>query len=199
MQYYSQFGEDKWIDGHLVLPTEGVYADIGCAHPVMNSNTAFLRERGWVGVHVDGDPHWTMEWKSRGLEMLNAPVGLGKDAYYRCDPNHEASRLAGPGDELQSAAIQRVVNLEYVLGLNPLTAAEIDFLSLDVEGNEMAVLSSMDFRKHLPKVIVLEYNTFNTLRFDAVNFVRCQTDYDVVLVTECNYVFAHASVGRKVF
>ncbi len=35
---------------------------------------------------------------------------------------------------------------------------KIDFMSLDVEGNEMDVLSMFDFEKHVPSIVIVEYN-----------------------------------------
>ena len=53
--YYGQNREDEWIDKNLPLPEKGFYVDIGCEHPFNHSNTAFLRDRGWKGLAIDGN------------------------------------------------------------------------------------------------------------------------------------------------
>ena len=34
---------------------------------------------------------------------------------------------------------------------------EIDFLSIDVEGNELKVLKGLNFKKYMPKVVMIEF------------------------------------------
>jgi hypothetical protein len=64
-QYYSEYGEDRWVVEHLMLPQRGIYLDVGAGHPEINSNTAFLRDRGWRGLAVDANPDYGPHWIGR--------------------------------------------------------------------------------------------------------------------------------------
>ena len=62
MNFYSEYGEDRWIAENLKLPDRGFYVDVGCAVPGSGSNTAFLRDRGWGGLVIDANPAYAALW-----------------------------------------------------------------------------------------------------------------------------------------
>ena len=60
-------------------------------------------------------------------------------------------------------------SLNYVLDNSPLKSFAIDFLSIDVEGNEMKVLKDFNFFKFSPKVIVVEFLDLNLKKLEIKN------------------------------
>lgn len=150
--YYSQNREDKWIAenlGHL-LPEKGFYVDIGCAHPFETSNTAFLRDRKWDGLAVDGDRRRIAEWEGipafrcsiisdhHVVKFLESEVTW----HSRIDPDHGETAFGITLDELLEAE----------------EVGKIDFLSVDTEGTEFEVLQMVNWEKHEPTIVVAEYN-----------------------------------------
>ena len=69
----------------------------------------------------------------------------------------------------------------------------IDFLSVDVEGHELAVLQSLDFRRYKPKVVCVE-TWSSTLRdvmqSDVYSFMEAQ-GYILVNWIDLNLIFLH--------
>ena len=47
--------------------------------------------------------------------------------------------------------------LDNIIKKSKLSIKKIDFLSIDVEGNELNVLKGLNFKKYKPKVVVLEF------------------------------------------
>ena len=52
-EYYSQWGEDLFIQKYFKDKIKGFYLDIGCFHPIMYSNTFLLFNKGWSGINID--------------------------------------------------------------------------------------------------------------------------------------------------
>lgn len=154
MKYWSQHGEDKWIVENLTLPDHGVYVDIGAADPLSNSNTAFLRDRGWYGLCVDGDKRWLDHWNEvKNCIFVCEVVSPTPMVNFRTGIEPWISRVI---DDPQSSKIG-TTDIEFLLRQHSIT--KIDFLSIDIEGHEFDVLDSMDLDAHSPDIIVAEYNT----------------------------------------
>ena len=54
--YYSQAGQDRWIDENTRGKTDGYFVDIGAFDGIEYSNTYFLEQhRNWCGICIEAD------------------------------------------------------------------------------------------------------------------------------------------------
>lgn len=162
-KFHSQFGEDRWIFEHVDLPDKGVFVDVGAGHPIALSNTYFFEQNGWTGICVDADPaqcellkkeranvEWTaiastegeIEFSQSYLPALSSTLGKNE--------HNEVMR------SLFKDAI-RVPSLKLETLLAKYNIGAIDLLDIDVEGTELEVWKSFDYKKHKPKVLIIEY------------------------------------------
>lgn len=148
MSFHSEYGEDAFIAQHLKLPERGFYVDAGAGHPTMNSNTAFLRERGWSGLVIDADDHWKEAWNGELITCLLASQPAASFVVHIGD--HWCSRIEGSGARMAARTLESVLQEHH--------AGTIDLLSLDIEGQEFDVFQTMD-RSREPGIIIAEYNT----------------------------------------
>ena len=150
MRYYGQNREDEWIDKNLPLPDKGFYVDIGCEHPFNHSNTAFLRDRGWKGLAIDGNRETAKLWINIP-DFRCAVISSHAIVNFREDSKTPGwSRISQMGEMRGAITIEELLEFEHII--------KIDFLSVDVEGLEMEVLQSFDFEKHDPSIVIVEYN-----------------------------------------
>ena len=156
MNFYSEYGEDRWIAENLKLPDRGFYVDVGCAVPGSGSNTAFLRDRGWGGLVIDANPAYAALWRAvPNVVFLTAIVSDSPivSFAFKTIPGH--SRAGEGRDYFAAQRLDRIIER--------LNIKQIDFLSVDVEGYEFEVLSSLinwkGLRAAWPKVIVSEFST----------------------------------------
>lgn len=188
--YYSQFGEDAWIDRHIVLPGRGIYADIGAAHPDHFSNTQFLRDRGWNGVAVDANAAYAPEWKS---PFITAVVSSKDRVGFLFDIDPLMSKIVpdASGDEgLPCRTLESILNESKI--------EKLDFLSLDVEGNEFDAFSTMDLWRHMPTIIVAEFYTHLVGCDMRLCEHLCSSGlYRGVHQTQCNIIYAHKDAIMK--
>ena len=54
-EYFSFSGVDIILEKIFKNQNKGIYIDVGCQHPIKNSNTYLLYKKGWEGINVDLD------------------------------------------------------------------------------------------------------------------------------------------------
>src|ERR1051326_4857226 len=141
MIFSSEYGEDVWIDHHLhaSLPETGFYVDIGCGLPDQCSNTAFLRAKGWTGLAIDGADHRS-RWAGTGTRfvcaVLDEQPGTALFASREVVPKIVSPSEGIAAEKRETTTLNSILSAENV--------ERIDFLSIDIEGYEYAVLKSLD-------------------------------------------------------
>ena len=143
---------------------EGFYVDIGAHHPQRFSNTYRFYLRGWRGINVDPLPGSKGRFDALRDRDINLEIGVASEpgvltyfsfeepAFNTFDSKVALSRT--------SALLQRreipVYPLKQVLNDNLPAGEAIDFLSIDVEGLDLAVLRSNDWSRFRPRFVLAE-------------------------------------------
>ncbi|CAN5150268.1 hypothetical protein BH09BAC2_BH09BAC2_17080 [soil metagenome] len=179
---YSQFGEDLILSHFFnsIDITRPSYLDIGANEPVYISNTYFFYERGCKGICIEPNPFLANKFrKTRPRDtVINAGIGLSdsKEADFYLFPNYanglstfsekEAKHwteigMKGMGKIPYEKVIKMpLININTILEQHFKNSAP-DFISIDVEGLDYEIITSIDFTKFKPKVICAE-----TLAYD---------------------------------
>lgn len=189
-KFYSEYGEDKWIAENLYLPALGYYVDVGCFDPVFNSNTAFLRDRGWNGLAIDGNFDLLAErWRDvKGARFMGAVIGgkTGGEVLFDVRENAATSRVT-------NALTPRSEHRYSVRLLNVLRRANVltpvDFLSIDIEGSEFDAFDTSLLVVYTPRIIVAEYNTEGLGEDFHLRDFLVAHNYEVVHKTVANLVY----------
>lgn len=172
---------------------EGVFVDVGANHPTRTSLTFFLEQQGWRGVLVEPNPRLctllcTHRLRSQIFQTAvgNAAMAGEMDLLLGVSDLH--STLAPTnGDPLSGESVRVTVRtLDDVLVAAGV--AQIDFLSLDIEGLELEALQGLDLKKYAPRLILMEdkHHTFRKyfyLRRQGYRLVR-RTDLNDWYVPE---------------
>lgn len=165
---YSQEGEDlilrRLFDGRRA----GFYVDVGAHHPLRFSNTYFFYRLGWRGIDIEPDPEIALAFRLFRPRDLYLQAGVaespGKLTYFRFDDaalntfdrelarqrEQVAGRRALPPLEVP------VERLDGILDRLLPPSTVIDFLSVDVEGMDLAVLRSNDWARFRPRCVLAE-------------------------------------------
>ena len=161
---YSQCSEDLVLDKLLKSKKKGFYVDVGAYDPYRFSNTMRFYRRGWRGINIEPDRgRWERFTLVRPRDInLNVGVGRkrGKLTFYRMDPQTISTFSKKQADEYLKQGFRLVGSLDVpVRTLERIFAAyakRIDFLTLDVEGFEMEVLASNDWKRFRPALLCIE-------------------------------------------
>lgn len=168
----SQLGQDKWVYESLDSKRGGYFVDVGAADGVALSNTFTLEQDfGWSGICIEPhDEYFAALVAARRCRCVHALV---LDTV-RSVEFQEAGFLSGLPEtfndqtkrrlKIEGVADGRVVTKQ-ARTLGEILDAEkapsvIDFLSLDTEGAEPAILSTMPFDRYCFRRICVEHNGF---------------------------------------
>ena len=199
---YSQNEEDLFIDEYFKKKDSGFYIDIGCYHPTHGSNTYLLHRQGWLGINLDLDDV-SIEYFNRSRKnSYNKKIALSdKKGFIDLYRPHQKSA----GQSVDQFAVSRMKQkdleiikvecdtLNNIIAQSPFADRQIDLISIDVEGHEVAILKAFDFEKYRPKLISLEFNDPVLKRVDfEFNNINSLLKSDLhLLLTSNNYHFVN--------
>lgn len=165
MRSYAQQAEDVRLARVFRDRTDGFYIDVGAAHPVHDSVSKHFYDAGWTGIDIEPNAaaaELLRQDRPRDLVLELACSDAGGEAtLYDSDvmgwstldedmATHVRSvRAAGTQARRVSMRTLASICAKYV-------TRQIDFLKVDVEGHEAAVLRGADFTRWRPWVIVVE-------------------------------------------
>ncbi len=166
---YSMQGEDlivrSLLKAELRSGKRGFYADLGAHKPCYGNNTYLFYQYGWRGLCVEPNPGFADAYQQTrpGDTFISAAIGPdGKGFWAESTANSALSRVAAKQDDFGPDFKQPVevpfVSLATLFSTFAPRGAAIDYMSLDVEGVELAALQSNDWSRFRPKVIVIEEN-----------------------------------------
>lgn len=162
---WSQTGEDLLVLDAVGASSTGYYVDVGAFHPRLGSNTKLLYDRGWRGMNLDARPGSMRAFRRWRRRDINLEVGVGAT-----DGEVEFFRFADSeldtfdaGVAAARAQSHRLIDRR-VLPVRTLTSLfreyrvpqDLDLLTIDCEGWELAVLTGLDWDAYRPKVVVTE-------------------------------------------
>lgn len=185
MKSYSETGIDMWIASNITLPERGFYVDLGCGDPEQYSNTAWLRDRGWPGLAIDGSHQYAPRWaRVPNVKFINAVIGEGVVPWLNEPTNTLVSRVHPQGVPTPS--------INFGDMLKTLAPEKIEFLAMDIEDSEPIALAQMFAAGVFPTVMVIEYHSAHGGRnprtieipFKHGYSLKCITNSDVVFVKE---------------
>jgi len=177
-QFFSQSGQDAFLDREVFRgKRDGVFVEIGGYDGIAGSNCLFFElMRGWTGLLIEPSPTFfaraaafrratclqvAVADQEGEAEFLDVTEGLSQMSGLTA--SYDASlRAAVEADTRHRGALIRVPTTTLAAILDEHGLAEVDYISLDVEGGEMAVLSSFPFERYRVIAWTSENNTGGT-------------------------------------
>lgn len=153
-------GQDL-LAAHLV-DGPGFFVDVGAFDGVHKSNTWMLEKAlGWTGILVEPHPTYFGRLQgARSAKFDNRVVSSSTGRKVQLVLDGESTRLASGAAVAQGSIIVETVSLDQLLTEHD-APKHIDYLSVDVEGHELQVLSGFPFMERSIGLVTAEHN-FNT-------------------------------------
>lgn len=189
---YAQEGEDRVLS-YLLLKlhdskyiNNGFYVDVGAHHPYRFSNTFLFYKRGWRGINIDAMPGSMSAFRNRRPRDINLESGVGRKSETLKFYTFNEPALNTFDENLAKSRCNDVWHIKATLDVPVIPLSEIlkkhlpdgqiiDFLTVDVEGLDIDVLQSNDWKKYRPSVVLVETLglSLEDLRSDLVtNYMR---------------------------
>jgi FkbM family methyltransferase len=202
--FKGQKGQDKWVI-FTVLPFKrrGFFLDLAAADGVLHSNTYALEKVfGWKGICVEPNPSFLETLKKKRKCIVDGSVVSNKRerVTFRADNGVLGGIVADDtdnsprvrGDQLASAETMEfdAILLSDLLERHS-APSTIDYFSLDVEGCEERIISSIDFDKYKFLCLTIERPT------PKVNEILFDNGYVFVKNYQFDSFYIHPSLKDK--
>ena len=187
---YSIFGEDIFLDEYFRKQKKGFYIDVGCYHPLSGSNTYLLYKRGWRGLNFDISQFSVELFKFFRKKDKNIWCGISnkkgkKKIFYR----KKINMLNTLDKDMAKIHFKNGFNTS-VVEVNTLNnflkkfykpKIKIDLLKIDVEGEELSVLKSVNFKDYKPKIISIEIHNQKAMYQDNLEYFKTNKIYKFLI------------------
>ncbi|WP_433724577.1 FkbM family methyltransferase [Actinoplanes sp. CA-051413] len=187
--YFGQWGEDRWLAEHLGVPRTGVFVDVGAGDGIRGSNSLYFEERGWTGLCVDPEPRNEAGLARRRCRVQTCAVasrpGLRTFSMFDVKPSWSGLGKRGAGYTTKNVHCRTLEDLVLEAEIE-----RIDLLSIDVEGDEIDVWSSLDVNRHLPCIVIVEFDDKHPSRTtDRLRQCLGVERYELLHRTPANLIF----------
>lgn len=162
--HLGEYGEDIFIRRFFKDLKSGIYVDVGCYHPIKGSLTYYLYINGWSGMNIDLSQTSIDLFKISRPKDINIRAAIsnfdGETHYYENGKINQQNSLIGNNENKIKIQSYKLNTL-----LEKFKIHKVDFLNIDVEGHDFNVISNFDFKKYKPKLISIEYNSYDFDKF----------------------------------
>ncbi len=172
--YYSQSGQDKLAAKLLKDKRQGFFIEVGAYNGEIMSNTLYFEKSlGWTGLLIEANPRAYRELLSKDRKAWIAGCCIAiSNALERVTflahgmvggVSSGTNALTSKFDHLAKENSPYVYNVEqncfpFMTMMQAVNVTHIDFFSLDVEGNEMHILKTIDFSRVSVTLFAIETN-----------------------------------------
>jgi hypothetical protein len=185
---FSQFGQDLWAAYVLGSGKPGgYYVDLGSGNGVVGSNTKLLDDRGWKGICIDAFPR---NMQTRSCRVVTAAVAgvSGERVRFRAGGDWGGiESTLGPASLPRASAAPEVefttVTLDDILD-QAKAPPYIDYMSVDIEGGELAALRALSFDRHKIGGLTIEVNYDDHENREAIHRLMTEKGYTRVRAWE---------------
>ena len=187
---YSLFGEDRFIERYFKNKTKGFYIDVGCYHPLDGNNTQLLYRKGWSGINFDINYYSIKLFDFLRKRDTNIHSGISNKKgrlimYYRKEINmlntlDEKIAKMHFRNGYKKKNIQ-VNTLNYFISKYSKKIDTIDFINIDVEGAELNVLKSLNFKTYEPKLICVEIHNIKKMFDTNYKYLKTNNIYNFLV------------------
>lgn len=206
---FSHEGEDLILARLFDSKPNGFYVDVGAHHPIRYSNTHLFYTLGWNGINIDAMPGSMALFNQTRSRDINLEIAVNEKqttlvyhifnepALNTFDPDF-AKKFDGLGTfriiEIKEIQTQTLAGILTKYAPNK----TIDFMSVDVEGLDLAVLRSNDWKLFSPTYVLAEDFFVETvedaLQCSIAAFLR-SVGYVLIAKTAHTLIFKKQSVA----
>ena len=219
-EYYSQSGQDKFLNEIIFNgKRNGTFLDIGANDGITFSNSYYFeKELGWKGICFEPlQSAFKKLIKSRSSININACASNEDKTDHFLSISGYGEMLSGLKSKYDDRHLQRIADTIKEYGgemseveiqckdINKLllqySFLEIDFVSIDTEGNELEILKAINFDHIHIKAISVE-NNYQSLDFNDFltkkGFINVKRlDADEVFVNKVDFGWLKRRLIKK--
>jgi len=205
MEYYSQFEQDKFLyENFFKNKFDGFFMDIGAHDGVTGNNTYFFEKLGWSGICIEPIPGVFSKLKNnRNCILIESALSdsKGNEDFLVLEgytemlsgimKNYDPKHLNRIDDELKSMGGKKNIIKCETITMEDLNLPHIiDYISLDVEGSELNILKTINFKKHQINFISIE-NNYND---SNITNIMLDNNFEIIINLGCDTIFKNKNI-----
>lgn len=189
LSFYSQQGQDKYVASKFFPHLRyGFFVDVGAHDGKTYSNSLHFENKGWTGICIEPLPEVFKTLKAnRKCICINAAIDTEEGEIEFISNSGYTEMLSGIKKYYPAKHHERRIKEQFIMGgtteiikvptirLDALFKQHgikrIDYLSIDVEGGEYAVIKSIDFNDVDIHVIGFEDNYHDENSADIITYL----------------------------
>lgn len=165
---FAQNHEDVLLARAFAGERTGFYVDVGAYDPTIDSVTRHFYDMGWHGINIEPQRAYALRLREARPRDVTLEVALsdrhGTATLYELNAIGDGlatidAAWAGKQraqERISGETTVQVTTLADVLAEHVDAGTWINFLKVDVEGHERAVLAGADWARHAPRIVVVE-------------------------------------------
>jgi FkbM family methyltransferase len=198
---FSQFGEDLAVCrlAYQLGLDKSVYVDAGAYHPIFGSNTLLLHKKGWRGINIDLAAERVADFNRyrpndhNVMACLSDSVAAVEIAHYEIPSTDRVLNPRNPGK--LSIVGQKPIRysstitttLTAVVEESPFRLDEVQYLNVDCEGSDLAVIRGLDLNRCHPAILSIE--AFGDTECEAIEQIVAPHGYRREVSTPPTMIF----------
>ena len=169
---------------------KGFFIDVGSYHPLDGNNTQLLYKKGWQGINFDINDYSIKLFEFLRKRDINIHSGISnkKDRltmYYR----KEINMLNTLDEKIAKMQFRngykkkniQVNTLNHYISKHHKKIDVIDFINIDVEGGELNVLKSLNFKTYKPQLICIEIHNIKKMFDTNYRYLKSNDVYNFLI------------------
>lgn len=177
---FSEIGQSRYIDFFLKKQNNGFFIEAGAYDGEYLSNTLFFElERNWTGLIIEPIPsqYLNILSKNRNIYSINACIAKNRPFVAKFK---SSNLLSGRENTMSNEHLKRVGEKSKTLFvpcfslntiLKALNVSSVDYFSLDIEGGEWDVLTSLDLKNVSFKSFTIDHKDESKRRRQIINLM----------------------------
>jgi FkbM family methyltransferase len=168
IKFQGQYFQDMIAYIYLQKKKNGFYIDIGANDGISISNTYIFEQLGWKGICIEPLPAIFLRLKKfRNCDCYNIALSSKSNENVEFLKSLKSSGLSGLYEGM-SESHKNFAGAGEIIKVKTMTFDEImkkytnikhiDFISIDVEGHEMEILKTINFKKYSFSLLTIEKN-----------------------------------------
>lgn len=205
MEFYSQFNQDKFLyDNFFKSKKNGFFLDIGAHDGITGNNTYFFEKLGWDGICIEPIPSVFEKLKiNRNCTLIESALSDSKgnvdflvlEGYTEMlsgiMDNYDPKHINRIDDELKKMGGEKNIIKCKTITMDDLNLPDvIDYISLDVEGSELSILKTINFKKNQINFISIE-NNYND---SNITNIMIDNNFEIIANLGCDTIFKNKNI-----
>ena len=170
----SQLMQDLFVN-YILNKNDGFFVEVGACDGLVLSNTFFLeKNKNWTGILCEPAEFWHKKLSENRPNCIIEKKPIFNDSQKQVNFSTQKGGRSYIDNNNKDLISMGSISLNQLFSKHDVN--KIDYLSVDTEGSEYEILSSLDYKKYKPTIITVEHN-YKKINRNKIFFLLKKNNY----------------------